>query len=136
MCRLSDEGHHCPDYSIAALEDQLVEVLSFKEIADVTEEEDADGCRTKIYFHRMYLEQAEALLHKINLYEPPPEFAIFSEDIPQGLARELEKLDRVMMKKVITDAVRRLYESVDPDYFHTNGVYGKVRWRISKENGR
>jgi hypothetical protein len=114
------------------LEDELVRILSSKNIADVIEEEDTDGLwHNNIYIHWMYLEQAEALIYKANMYDSYPEFVIFTEDIPIGLANELNNLGKVTMKRVITNAVRRIYESVASEYFHTNGIHGKVKWRFA-----
>ena len=84
-----------------------------------------------IRFKHDYIDQAEALIYKININDPLPEFIIFTEDIPLGFAQELKSLGNNLMKKIITNAVRRIYESVDPEYYHTNGLYGKVRWRLA-----
>jgi hypothetical protein len=113
------------------LEDELVLLLSSKNDAQVVEDDEIDG-QIQICFHHPYLNQAEGLIYKINIYYPLPEFVIWTEDIPEGLVRALKSLGKVMMKHVITDAIRRIYESVDPEYFHTNGIYGKVRWRFGK----
>jgi hypothetical protein len=116
-------------YTPAALEDEIVRILSSHYECYLEEDENANEC---IRLKWDYLDQAEALLYRINLYRPLPELVIFKEDIPPGLAHELESFGKVTMKIVITNGVRRLYESVDPDYFHINGIYGKVKWRISK----
>lgn len=117
------------NYTSAALEDELVKVLSSKNTADVIEEEDG---RNRIYIYWMYLEQAENLIYRINICKPPQEFVIWEEDIPQNLTNALEGLGKIGMKRAITNAVRRIYESVDSDYFHTNGIHGKTPWRIGR----
>jgi hypothetical protein len=122
-------SHYC-DYTVAALEDELVRVLCSKNSADIVELEDGG---IQIYLHRMYIDQAEGLIYRINACERPPEFVIWEKDIPEGLAMALEELGKVGMKRVITGAVRRLYESVDPEYFHTNGLYCKTPWRIGRQ---
>lgn len=127
--RLYNRHHHL---TLSALEDELVRLLSSKCIAEVVEQEEGDGSQW-IYIFHPYLQQAEHLLYKINVYQPLPKFVITPEDIPEGLAKELEELGKVEMNKVITNAVRRLYESVDFDYYHTNGIYGKVKWETTKE---
>ena len=104
-------------FTMAALEDELVRLLS------------SNGTAT---FHP-YLQQAEEHLYKINASQPVPKFTIFFEDVPEGLSRELQSLGKSEMNKVITNAVRRLYESVDPEYYHTNGIYGKVKWETAKK---
>ena len=113
---------------MAALEDELVRVSSSKNTSDVVEEED-DNIR--IFIHWVYLAQAEALIYKINANDSLPEFVIFIEDIPRGLIEELSHYGKAKMKKIITNAVRRIYESVDPEFFHTNGIYGKIKWRLA-----
>lgn len=119
-------------FTVAALEDELVRLFSSKCTAEVVEQE-KDGSQW-IYIYHPYLQQAEQLLCKINVYQQPlPKFVIYPEDIPTGLARELESLGKVEMNKVITNAVRRLYESIDPDYYHVNGIYGKVKWETTKK---
>ena len=44
------------------------------------------------------------------------------EDIPIGLAEALQGLGEDAKKRAITNAVRRIYESINPEYFHTNGI--------------
>ena len=97
-------------YTVAALEDELTRLLSSKCTAEVIEQDDGSQW---IYIFHPYLQQAEHLLYKINLYRPLPKFVIFPADIPEGLANELEGLGKVEMNKVITNVVRRLYESVN-----------------------
>jgi hypothetical protein len=113
----------------AALKDELIRLLSSKCTAEIVEQDDGSQW---IYIFHPYLQQAEHLLYKINIYKPLPQFVIWLEDIPNGLAQELKSLGKVMMKRVITDAVRRVYESVDPDYYYKNGIHGKVKWRFGK----
>lgn len=119
--------HH---FTVAALEDELVRLLSSKCTTEVVEQ---DNGSQWIYIFHPYVQQAEHLLYKINVYQPLPKFVIFPEDIPEGLARELEDLGKVEMNQVITNAVRRLYESVDFDYYHKNGIHGKVKWETTKK---
>ena len=52
--------------------------------------------------------------------------------MPPGLVNALARLGKVTMKRIITNAVRRLYESVDPEYYHVNGIHGKVKWRFDE----
>jgi hypothetical protein len=109
--------------SIAAVEDKLVMVISSYNTGEIDEE--------GIHITWQYLDQAKALIYRINVYDPLPEFVIFIEDIPKELSLELARLGKATMKKVITKAVRRIYESVDAEYFHTNGIYSKIRWRFA-----
>ena len=106
----------CTNYTVSALEDELLKVfLSSKKNS------------------RFYYAQAEFLIRRINVYDPVPIFVLRTEDIPEGLANELQGLGKVMMHKVITNVVRRIYESVDPDYFHINGIWGKVKWHLMED---
>ncbi len=80
---------------------------------------------------RCQLSLAEGLVYKVNVSDPIPPFVIWEEDMPLGLVMALEQLGEVSMNRAITNVVRRIYESVDPEYFHTNGIYGKIRWRFA-----
>jgi len=126
---MAQSSSYYRDYTVSALEDELLQVLSSKNSADIIEEEDGS---IHICIYWMYIEQAEGLIYRINICQPPQEFVIWEEDVSGGLAMALEELGKVGKKRVITGAVRRLYESVDPEYFHTNGIYGKTPWRIGK----
>ncbi|MGH9979359.1 MAG: hypothetical protein ACRD8Z_26520 [Nitrososphaeraceae archaeon] len=54
--------------------------------------------------------------------------------MPDGLAKELQTLDDKTKDELITNVVRRIYESVDSEYFHTNGIWGKVQWRFLEDS--
>ena len=114
----------------AALEDQLTFLLLSKNEAEVIE--DDDGNQHILVYHP-YVNQAEGWIYKINLYVPSPEFVIWTKDIPIGLAEALQGLGEDAKKRAITNAVRRIYESINPQYFHTNGIYGKVKWRFDRD---
>jgi hypothetical protein len=109
--------------SLAAIEDKLVEAISSFNTSEIVE--------NQIYIKWHYLDQAKALIYRINVYDPLPEFVIFTSDLPRWLLEELGRCEKVTMKRIITNVVRRIYESVDPEYFHINGIYGKVRWRFA-----
>jgi hypothetical protein len=117
-------------YTLAALTDELTRQLSSKNDCELYEDEDGT---LSMYIFRPYLNQAEGLIYRINVYERPPEFVIWEEDIPENLQKALQDIGKFATKKVITEVVRRLYESVDYDYFHTNGLYSKTPWVISKK---
>jgi hypothetical protein len=116
-------------FTVAALTDELVRLFSSKCTAEVVEQDDGSQW---IYIFHSYLQQAEERLYKVNVSQPLPKFVIFPEDIPAGLTKELKSIGKVKMNEVITNAVRRLYESIDFDYYHTNGIYGKVKWEIAR----
>jgi hypothetical protein len=115
------------NYTAAALTDVLTFTLLSKNDCEILKD---DVGQDQILVYHPYLNQAEGKLYQINIFDPLPEFVIWESDIPYDLALELSRLGRVMMKRVITDAVRRIYESVDPEYYHTNGIHGKVKWRF------
>jgi hypothetical protein len=108
----------------AALTDELTYRISSHNACHI--EEDEEG-KTYIRLYHLYLEQAEVMLYRINVYDPLPEFVIYTDDIPRWLDDSLSGLDETSRKRIVTEAVRRIYESVDPEYFHTNGIYGKIR---------
>ena len=116
-------------YTPAALEDELTFLLSSKTECDVILDENGEW-----YIHPFYpyINQAEGLLYKINIYDPIPSFVIWQSDIPDGLVHALTRLGKIAMKRIITNAVRRLYESVDPEYYHVNGIHGKIRWKFGR----
>jgi hypothetical protein len=116
------------NYTPAALEDVMVRILSSHNVCYLEKDANGNAC---IRIKWKYLEQAETLIYRINVYKPPKPFVISKEDIPQVLAKELKDLGDITMKKVMTNVVRRIYETVNHEYFHTNGIYGKVSWRIS-----
>jgi len=122
--------NYCANFTNSALTDELTRILSEKLDCDIYEDGNRQ-CYLSIF--RPYVNQAEGLLYKINLYEDFPEFVIWQKDIPDSLARVLLDLDYFTMNKIITEAVRRLFESVDLDYLHTNSIYRKVKWRFGKE---
>ncbi len=118
------------NFTPAALADELFLKLSSKH--ECYNFEDNNG-KPYLSIFRPYLSQAKCLIRRINVYDPPPEFEIKEKDIPAPLAEAILALGLLVMKQVITEVVCRLYESVDPDYFHINGIYGKVRWRFISE---
>ncbi len=123
----SNDNGYAPKYSEAGLEDALVGSLSS---CNTFYLEETRNHQQTICIKWSYLEQAETLLYKINLYHPLPEFVIYIEDIPQVIQQEINHLNEITVKKTFTNVVRRIYESVNPDYFHISGIYGKVKWKL------
>lgn len=111
----------------AALEDEFLYLLSSKTECDVIVDENGEWF---IHPFHPYINQAEGQLCKINISEPIQPFVIWQDDIPLGLVNDLTRLGQVTMKKIITNAIRRLFESVDPGYYHKNGIHGKIKWRF------
>jgi hypothetical protein len=114
----------------AALEDEVLrELLSYVECEILKDEVGHDHI---LIFHP-YINQAEGLLYTINIKNPLPEFTIWESNIPYDLALELERLGQIKMKGGGGGGVRRIYETVDPEYYHTNGIHGKVKWRFGED---
>lgn len=118
------------DHTEAALVNALTQILSSKYECDMYEDEHTG--RLGLYLFHPYLNQAEGLIYKINVYCPLPVYVIWNEDIPAALTEALLTLGKNSMKRVITEAVRGIYESVDADYYHANGLHGKICWRFGK----
>ena len=85
---------------------------------------------------RFYYAQAEFYLRRINVYRPVPIFILYPNDIPEELTIELKNLKEVTRNRIFTNVVRRIYESIDEKYFHTNGIYGKVKWHMLEETNQ
>jgi hypothetical protein len=136
ICKYGHIGslhHYFDDFTQSALTDKLTLALSSKLECNVFEDEDG---QPYLSLFRPYLNQAEGLIYRMNVYNPPPDFVIEENDIPNALAQAIHDLGNFAMNKIITEAIRRLYESVDHDYFHANSLYGKICWRTSKNNDR
>jgi hypothetical protein len=114
-------------YTLSALCNEVASRLSSH--CECTVFLDADS-KEYLSIHNPYQEQANRLIYRVNVYAKTPEFIIHSAHLPQTLIYELQKLSASDLDNVITSAVRRLYESADYDYFHTNGVHCKVVWRF------
>jgi hypothetical protein len=86
----------------------------------------------EILITHKYYDQAEWVLYHINIHKPPPQFVINLSDLTRKLKEEISSLRPTpsTLNEVITTAVRRMLESVNPEYYHVNGIYGKVAWRL------
>ncbi|HSF51547.1 MAG TPA: hypothetical protein VLA74_12360, partial [Nitrososphaeraceae archaeon] len=88
---------------------------------------------TEIIFKHPYQEQAKGILYKINLANRPLVFKIYSNTLSPKLKEELNHLyknNKKVFNEVVTNSVKRLYESIDFQYFHMNGIGGKIAWTI------
>lgn len=113
-------------YTIAALKDELIKQLSsMLETSGNTENNDENT----IYKYHIY---AKKLLYRINLAKPVPIFEISIADLSQEIVQELQELDQETLNEVVIDAISRLYESVNFDYFHTTEIRGKIKWGFVK----
>ena len=113
-------------YTIAALKDELTKQLSSTlETRGNCENNDENT----VYKYHNY---AQKLLYEINLLKPIPVFEISIADLSQELVQELQILHEETLNEVIIDAISRLYESVNFDYFHTVEIRGKIKWVFVK----
>jgi hypothetical protein len=110
-------------YTTAALKDELTKQLSSRlETSGNTENNDENT----VYKYHKY---AQKLLYEINLLTI---FEINVSDLSQELVQELQMLHEEILNEIIIDAISRLYESVNFDYFHTVEIRGKIKWRFVK----
>ena len=113
-------------YTTAALKDELTKQLSSKlETFGNSENKDENT----VYKYHKY---AKKLLYEINLAKPIPIFEISVTDLSQELVQELQMIYEEILNEVVIDAISRLYESVNFDYFHTAEIRGKIKWRFVK----
>lgn len=80
-----------------------------------------------------YQEQARENLYKINLSNRPIIFEIYQCHLHPKLQKELFKvkqIDNNRYERIVTNSVKRLYESENFEYFHTSGIRGKIFWKI------
>jgi hypothetical protein len=65
-----------------------------------------------------YYDQAGFLLHRIPVYEPVPAFIISLADLTDRIRLELEASSKRGRREVLREAVGRLFENIDYNYFH------------------
>ena len=124
-------------WSLSKIEDELVLNLSSYYDAEIKEENDSniniDSNIKEIIIKHPYQEQAKGILYKINLANRPLVFNIYNNTLSPKLKDELNylyKTDKRVFNEIVTNSVKRLYESIDYQYFHMNGVGGKIAWTI------
>jgi hypothetical protein len=106
--------------------DKLVSCLGSVNSYDINE------VTKQIYITHKYYDYAEWFIYRINVYKPTPQFIINRSDLTNRLKKEIASLRSTptTLNEVITTAVRRIIESVNPEYYHLNGIHGKIRWRL------
>ena len=122
---LKDKYNNNPWLSSKA-EDELVLHLSSYAEAEILDE-------NKILIKHPYQEEGEFIIYRINLAKPIPDFIIFESLLPKKLRQELidiKKYDINEFNKIVTNALKRLYETIDYEYFHLGGIGGKIYWRF------
>jgi len=128
-----EENYFNLPWSISKIEDELVLHLSSHYDAEIKEENNININNNnkikEIVFAHPYQEQAKSILHKINLANRPLIFKIYSNTLSPKLKQELNylyKTDKEVFNVIVTNSIKRLYESVDYQYFHMNGIGGKI----------
>ena len=89
--------------------------------------------KDEILIRHPYQEEAEFILYWINLAKPIPYFIIFESILSKKLRHELieiKKYDINEFNQIVTNALKRLYETIDYEYFHLGGIGGKIYWRF------
>lgn len=119
---LSDPDH----YTNAAIEDELV--YSLYGVTTLILQGSKDGFPIR----QKYVEQAKKNLYRINVFQPIPIFVINTSDLPPSLKKELEKIMHYpkQLEEIITGAVCRILEDVNPRYFRISGIRRNIKWRI------
>ena len=82
---------------------------------------------------RKYYRQARDLMKWIPIAKPSPQFIIHVSDLTPRLIRELEELTATptVLNYVVTQAVGRIFESLDFEYYHLS-VAGCLTWRFER----
>jgi hypothetical protein len=93
---------------------------------------DLNEVTKQIYITHKYYDHAEWFIYRINVYKPTPQFIINRSDLSNRLKKEIVCLRSTptTLNEVMTTAVRRIVESVNPEYYHLSGIHGKIRWRL------
>ena len=134
----NEENYFSLPWSISKIEDKLVLHLSSYHDAEIKEKDYSSinsNCNNikEIVIKHPYQEQAKRMLYKINLANRPLVFNIYSNTLSPKLKEELNhlyKTNKEVFNEIVTNSVKRLYESIDYQYFHINGVGGKIAWKI------
>ena len=135
----NEKNYFSLPWSISKIEDELVLHLSSYSDAEIKEKDynyiNNSNCNNikEIVIKHPYQEQAKSILYKINLANRPLVFKINSNTLSPKLKEELNHLyknNKEVFNETITNSVKRLYESIDYQYFHMNGIGGKIAWTI------
>jgi len=132
-----EENYFNLPWSISKIEDELVLNLSSYYDAEIKEENysniNINSNIKEIIIKHPYQEQAKNILYKINLANRPLVFKIYINTLSPKLKEELNhlyKTNEEVFYEIVTNSVKRLYESIDFQYFHMNGIGGKIAWTI------
>jgi hypothetical protein len=124
------------DWSDSKIEDELMLNLSSYAESIVYRYYDNNEKREigeSLVIYYPYQEQARENLYKINLCNRPVIFEIYQCHLHPKLQKELFKIKQIdnnRYEKIVTNSVKRLYESENFEYFHTSGIRGKIFWKM------
>ena len=119
-------------WTTAAVKDELIFQLSSAISFKIDENTQA------IHITHKYYDQADFVLHRINVYKPPAVFIVNLSDITPKLRSELWQLyedSPETFDRIVTDAVQSILESINERYYHVSNIAYKVRWRFDAQNG-
>jgi hypothetical protein len=82
----------------------------------------------QIHITHKYSDQAEWMFHRINIWKPTPEFVINISDLTSRLKKELNEISSTpeTLNYVVTQAVARIFESVNFERYHRSSIAGKL----------
>jgi hypothetical protein len=132
----NEENYFKLPWSNSKIEDELVLHLNSHCDAEINENYSNINNNSnikEIVIKYQYQEQAKGIIYKINLANRPLVFNIYSNTLSPKLKEELNNLyntNKEIFNEIVTNSVKRLYESIDYQYFHINGVGGKIAWKI------
>ena len=121
-------------WTISKIEEELVFHLNSYCDTEIREDVSSINNNVKeIVIKHPYQEQAKNILYKINLANRHLVFNIYNNTLAPKLKEELNHLYKTnaeVFNEVVTNSIKRLYESIDYQYFHMNGIGGKISWTI------
>jgi hypothetical protein len=126
-------------WSLAAIIDELAISLLDTKVAfcminsnqkmNVNSEE-AYGCNIGTgVLRRLYEEQARYKMYRVPVFRPPPVFAVYLKHLDDRLKKELANLDKESKDFVMRDAIGRICEQVNKQFFLLS-VKPLLKWRL------
>jgi len=80
-----------------------------------------DGLQKSIRYKKYY-RQVRKIIYRIPIWRPTPIFIIYISDLTQKVKKNLEfyleNASEQAFRYIVTEAVGRLFENVDSDYYH------------------
>ena len=88
----------------------------------------------ELYITNKYIKQAEQLIYRIPIWQPPPEFLVSISDITPRLRSELLDLHRSKSDRtlnyIMQHAIAVVFEGIDERYFHLSLGASRIKWRL------